>query len=243
MHQSPKTTQIGHKIVLSIVKAQFSPLSPPIFNSRTKFQTNFNSPAMISIRSTFNFHHKIQPRQSTYFSPHNHLQTTQIQQQQNNYFPSSNSNSRSLTTIAITNSTKMLKFNRFRAILHRQNSLPLNADKSHQNLNFDPSTKLIIRHNSTIKMTPKSPQSAHPISNTNPSNNAILDKQLSTDSTLFSPSLSLTLSRQLPSTFDCHRATKFSPNKPNSLHFPFFSSGVPLQNHTTLLVFKRFLSG
>ena len=48
---------------------------------------------------------------------------------------------------------------------------------------------------------------------------------------------------QLQSAFDCQSATKFSPNVLFSLRFPFISSGVPLQNHTTLLPLKRFPCG
>ena len=60
---------------------------------------------------------------------------------------------------------------------------------------------------------------------------------------LFNPQLSLTLSHHRQTSFDCQSATKFSTNKPNSLYFPFFSSGVPLQNHTTPLALKRFPCG
>ena len=51
------------------------------------------------------------------------------------------------------------------------------------------------------------------------------------------------LSHYTKSSFDCQSATKFPTNKPNSLHFPFISSGVPSQNYITLLTFKRFPCG
>ena len=247
MHQSPKTTQNRTQTCTLHSESTIFPFVVIHFRLPNQIQTNFNPPAMISIQFASNFH-----RQNS---------TTTIDTLSAAQSPPNNTNP------ATTKLFPTIKFELTINYHHRHHKFqwkcsisidsalfcivkivsPLNADKTDQNFNFNPPNRSITSHHFEGEMASKRPQNhlnlytqsripnlqtaPFPTNNYQPTN------------TLISSSLSLTLSRQLQPTFDCHRATNFSPNKPNSLHFPFISSGVLLQNHTTLLALKRFLCG
>ena len=154
------------KIVLSIVKAQFSPCHHQftIYKSTLDnfWLTFYNFNSICPNSSPENTISTLNTLSTSQSSQNNTISTT------TQSFPSrrnrTHNNSPSLSQ---QNSTKMLNFGQICTVFPRENRLLFNRRTINQNPNFKMPSASIIRQTLLFKMTPKSSQSMHSIPRNN----------------------------------------------------------------------------